>query len=92
MEEFNYTFNNGLQFKCTLGEDGYTVGLVGGNLEEPLMGTFTDFEELLYALAPVVQDNVQDAFEFGLFSGAFYMNFADSTSLSNDEVTEILLK
>lgn len=92
MEEFNYTFNNGLQFKCSLGEDGYTVGLIGGNLAEPLMGTFTDFEELLYALAPVVQDNVQNGFEFGMFSGAFYMNFADSTSLSNEEAAEILLK
>lgn len=92
MEEFNYTFNNGLNFKCTLGEDGYNVGLVGGSIEEPLMGTFTDFEEMLYSLAPIVQENVEDQFEFGIFSSSLWMNFAEDTSLSNEETVEILLK
>ena len=92
MDRFEYAFNNGLQFKVVLGEDGYNVNLAGGNLEQPLMGTFTSFEEMLYALAPIVQENVWDGDEFGIFSSALYINFSDSTSLSNDETVEILLK
>ena len=92
MEQFDYVFNNGLHFKCKLGEDGYNVNLSGGNLEQPLMGTFTDFEELLYALAPVVQSNVWDGVEFGMFSSALWLNFKDTTSLDSEETSEILLK
>lgn len=92
MERFDYEFNSGLQMAVVLGEDGYNVNLVGGTLEQPLMGTFTDFEEMLYSLAPVVQENVSDQFEFGLFSSSLWMNFAEDTSLSNEETAEILLK
>lgn len=92
MERFDYEFNNGLKMAIVLGEDGYNVNLSGGNLEEPLMGTFTDFENLLYALAPIVQTNVYDNVEFGMFSSALWLNFKDTTSLDNDETVEILLK
>ena len=92
MERFDYEFNNGLQMAIVLGEDGYNANLCGGNLEEPLMGTFTDFEELLYALAPIVQTNVYDNVEFGMFSSALWFNFKYTTSLDNDETVEILLK
>lgn len=92
MERFDYEFNSGLQMAVVLGEDGYNVNLVGGTLEQPLMGTFTDFEEMLYSLAPIVQENVEDQFEFGIFSSSLWMNFAEDTSLSNEETAEILLK
>lgn len=91
-EKFEYPFNNGLQFKVVLGEDGYNVNLSGGTLQQPLMGTFTSFEEMLYALAPIVQENVQDRFEFGIFSSDLWCNFAENTSLECYEAAEILLK
>lgn len=90
MERFEYTFNNGLQMTVVLGEDGYNVNLSSGNLEQPLMGTFTSFEEMLYTLAPIVQSNVEDRFEFGVFSSSLWCNF--NTPLECDEAAEILLK
>lgn len=90
MERFEYTFNNGLQMTVVLGEDGYNVNLSGGNLEQPLMGTFTDFESLLYALAPIVQSNVEDRFEFADFTQK--LSFGVSNTMVIDEIEEILLK
>lgn len=90
MERFEYTFNNGLQFKVVLGEDGYNVNLAGGNLETPLMGTFTSFEELLYGVAPIIQNNVEDRFEFADFTQKLSLGLSNTMVI--DEIEEILLK
>ena len=92
MDEFIYTFNNGLHFTCTLGEDGYTVNMNGGNIEQPMMGTFTDFEELLKSIAPIVHDNAQDVFDFSIFSSALWTNFSKSTTVTFEEASDILIR
>lgn len=92
MERFNYEFNNGLQMAIVLGEDGYKVNLSGGNLEQPLMGTFTDFEKMLKQIAPIVHDNAQDVFDFSIFSAGLWTNFSKSTTLTFEETSDILIK
>lgn len=46
MEHFSFHFLNGSSIKATTGEDGITVNILQ-NDEEPLMGTFTDFQNFL---------------------------------------------
>lgn len=90
---FEYTFNNGdLLYITPKGEDGYTVNVLA---DEPLMGTFSDFENLLYGIAPIVQNAVGDDVEFGMFASALYYHFAEEDSdvkALKDEIGEILLK
>lgn len=92
MEEFNYTFNNGDLMYIVRGEDGYTVNILS---DEPKMGTFTSFEELLYGIAPIVQNAVSDNIEFGMFASSIYHHFAvldPEVKELEDEIGEILLK
>lgn len=92
-ENFEYTFNNGdLLYITPKGEDGYTVNVLA---DEPLMGTFSDFENLLYGIAPIVQNAVGDGVEFGMFVSTLYYHFAEEDSdvkALKDEIGEILLK
>ena len=92
-ENFEHTFNNGdLLYITPKGEDGYTVNVLA---DEPLMGTFSDFENLLYGIAPIVQNAVGDGVEFGMFVSALYYHFAeqdDDVKALKDEIGEILMK
>ena len=92
-ENFEYTFNNGdLLYISPKGEDGYTVNVLA---DEPLMGTFSDFENLLYGIAPIVQNAVGDGVEFGMFVSTLYYHFAeqdDDVKSLKDEIGEILMK
>lgn len=86
-EKFEFTFVNGTYVYIVTGEDGYTVNVLA---DEPLMGTFTDFENLLYGLAPIVQNNVSSNQEFAEFAQEISLSL--SNTLLIDEIEEILLK
>ena len=87
MEEFEFTFNNGVTITIILGEDGYTVNVLD---VKPLMGTFTSFENMLYGIAQVVQENVSCKEEFVKFAEELSLSL--SNTLVIDEIEEILLK
>lgn len=93
MEDFEFTFNNGVYLQISQkGEDGYTVNVLA---DEPLMGTFSGFENLLYGIAPVVQNAVGDGIEFGMFVSTLYYHFAaqdDDVKALKDEIGDILMK
>lgn len=72
-----------------VGEDGYNVNITQVN-DEPLMGTFTDFENLLYGIAPIVQTNVISKQEFGKFVQELTLSISNTMVI--DEIEEILLK
>lgn len=86
-EKFEFTFANGTYVYIVTGEDGYTVNVLD---DEPLMGTFTDFENLLYGLAPIVQNNVSSNAEFNKFVQELTLGI--SNTMLVDEIEEILLK
>jgi len=86
-QEFEFTFENGVYIKIVVGEDGYTVNIVD---DDPKMGTFTSFEGLLYAIAPIVQDNINSKEEFIAF--AEQLTLSISNVMTIDEIEEILLK
>lgn len=93
-ENFEYTFSNGdLIYISPKGEDGYTVNILA---DEPLMGTFSDFENLLYGLAPIVQNAASDDLEFGMFATELHYHFLemddDVMAMTTDDIKEILLK
>ncbi|MBO7733589.1 MAG: hypothetical protein J6S67_13575 [Methanobrevibacter sp.] len=73
--------------QIAVGEDGYTVNILD---DEPLVGTFTSFEELLYGIAPIVQNSASSNEEFIQF--AEELSLALSNTLTIDEIEEILLK
>ena len=87
MEQFEFTFNNGVTITIVIGEDGYTVNVLD---VKPLMGTFTSFENMLYGIAQVVQENVSCKQEFVKFAEELSLTL--SNTLVIDEIEEILLK
>ena len=91
-EQFEFTFNNGDLMHIAKVEDGYTVNILA---EEPLSGTFQSFEDLLYGIAPIVQNAVSDGIEFGMFTSSLYYHFAEEDNdvkELQDEIGEILMK
>lgn len=90
MERFEYTFNNGLQFKVALGEDGYNVNLAGGNLEQPLMGTFTSIEKLLGEVGGVIRANSTFE-EFGKLGNALHPHFGLADKYDVFEMLQMLI-
>ena len=87
-EKFEFTFENGTYVHIVVGEEGsYEVNVLD---DEPLMGTFTSFEELLYGLAPIVQNNASSNAEFIQFAQELSLSL--SNTLVIDEIEEILLK
>ena len=89
MEELsNYQFADGSEISIVLGEDGYTVNVVDAS--NPLMGTFTSFEDLLYGIAPVLQEKIDSTVEMECFAIALNENFKNQ--LSDDEILEIIMK
>ena len=84
----NYQFADGSEISIVLGEDGYTVNVI--DVSKPLMGTFTSFEDLLYGIAPVLQEKIDSMVEMECFAIALSENF--QTSLSDKEILEIIMK
>lgn len=87
-EKLNYQFADGVELRITLGEDGYTVNVIDAS--KPLMGTFTSFENLLYGIAPVLQEKIDSTVEMECFAIALNENFKND--LSDDEILEIIMK
>lgn len=87
-EKLNYQFEDGSVLKITLGEDGYTVNVI--DLNNPLIGTFTNFENLLYGIAPLLQAKIDSMVEMECFAMALNENF--DTTLSDAGVLEIIMK
>ena len=88
-EKFEFEFANGTYLRVVVGEDGYNVNITQVG-DEPLMGTFTDFENLLYGIAPIVQNNASSNQEFTQFAQELSLSL--SNTLVIDEIEEILLK
>lgn len=86
-EKLVYQFEDGTELKIVLGEDGYNVNVISSR---PLMGTFTSFENLLYGIAPVVQEHIQTRKDVEDLAMKLELSF--SNVLVIDEVEEILLK
>ncbi len=86
-EKLNYQFEDGSVLKITLGEDGYTVNVIDS---KPLIGTFTNFENLLYGIAPLLQEKIDSMVEMECFAMALNENF--DTTLSDAEILEIIMK
>ena len=86
-EREEYTFKDGGTLVLTNGEDGITVQIDLGKL---VMGTFTNFENMLYGIAQVVQENVSCKQEFVKFAEELSLTL--SNTLVIDEIEEILLK
>ena len=87
-EKFKFTFANGAVIKVVLGEDGYNVNIWG--VDKPLMGTFTDFKNLLYGIAPIVQNYASSNEEFVQFAQELSLSLSNTMVI--DEIEEILLK
>lgn len=87
----HYTFNNGLEIEVVYGEDGFTVNIA---TEEPQTATYTTYENLLYGLAPLVQANIADEYEFAMLTSDLYFTFAHIPEVEElkDQVGEILMK
>lgn len=87
--QFAFPFLNGTLITANTGEDGITVNITQED-DEPKMGTFTDFENMLYGIAPIVQNNCGSDFEFHMFCD----NLSDAfeSNLDVEEIAEILLK
>lgn len=88
-EKFEFTFTNGAYMRVLVGEDGYNVNITQVD-DKPLMGTFTDFKNLLYGIAPIVQNNASSNQEFVQFAQELSLSL--SNTLVIDEIEEILLK
>lgn len=86
-EKLNYQFEDGSELKITLGEDGYTVNVIDS---KPLSGTFTNFENLLYGIAPLLQAKIDSTVEMECFAMALNENF--DTTLSDAEILDIIMK
>ena len=86
-EKLVYQFEDGTELKIVLGEDGYNVNVISSR---PLMGTFTSFENLLYGIAPVVQEHIHTRKDVEDLAMKLELSF--SNVLVIDEVEEILLK
>lgn len=86
-EKLNYQFADGVELRITLGEDGYNVNVISS---KPLMGTFTSFENLLYGIAPVLQEKIDSTVEMECFAIALSENFKND--LSDAEILEIIMK
>ena len=86
-EKLVYQFEDGTELNIVLGEDGYNVNVVSS---KPLMGTFTSFENLLYGIAPVVQEKIDSTVEMECFAIALSENFKNN--MSDAEILEIIMK
>lgn len=87
-EKLNYLFADGVELRIILGEDGYTVNVM--DMSRPLIGTFTSFENMLYGIAPILQEKIDSIVEMECFAMALNVNFRNN--LSESEIMEIIMK
>lgn len=89
MEHFSFHFLNGSSIKATTGEDGITVHILQ-NDEEPLMGTFTDFQNFLNGIAPIYSKNANSGYELAALASKLKCCF--ETSMSKEDIANFLVK
>ena len=87
--QFAFPFLNGTLITANTGEDGITVNVTQED-DEPKMGTFTDFENMLYGIAPIVQESSQSAYELGHVARRLKISFGSEMEV--EEIIEILMK
>lgn len=98
---FAYNFNNDSYMQIKRNDDGgYDVGInqvdeTGEEEDDLKIASFNSFEEMLYGIAPFVQRNCEDEYEFGLLTSHLYYSFVavdDDVEQLKDEIGEILMK
>lgn len=88
-DKFEFEFTTGLVVQIVVGEDGYNVTLSGGILENPLMGTFTDFKHLIHGIGNIVVQNCMNNEELDAF--AMDLDLSLSSVYMVDDITRMLL-
>jgi hypothetical protein len=89
MEEVTFYDANGIYYQFAKGEDGITCH-INGYQEKPLMGTFTDMENLCYALAPIIQCGVNSDSDVLALANALYEGLKCKEQL--EDIFEYLMK
>lgn len=87
--QFSFPFLNGTLITANSGEDGITVNVISED-DEPKIGTFTSFEDMLYGIAPTIQENSQSEFELGFVARRLKVSF--DSEMEPEEIIEILMK
>lgn len=87
--QFSFPFLNGTLITANSGEDGITVNVISED-DEPKIGTFTSFEDMLYGIAPTIQENSQSEYELGFVARRLKISF--DSEMETDEIIEILMK
>lgn len=87
--QFSFPFLNGTLITANSGEDGITVNVISED-DEPKIGTFTSFEDMLYGIAPIIQENSQSEYELGFVARRLKVSF--DSEMETEEIIEILMK
>ena len=87
--QFSFPFLNGTLITANSGEDGITVKVISED-DEPKIGTFTSFEDMLYGIAPIIQENSQSEYELGFVARRLKVSF--DSEMEPEEIIEILMK
>ena len=87
--QFSFPFLNGTLITANSGEDGITVNVISED-DEPKIGTFTSFEDMLYGIALVIQENSQSEYELGFVARRLKVSF--DSEMEPEEIIEILMK
>ena len=87
--QFSFPFLNGTLITANSGEDGITVNVISED-DEPKIGTFTSFEDMLYGIAPIIQENSQSEYELGFVARRLKVSF--DSEMEPEEIIEILMK
>ena len=88
-DQFSFPFLNGTLITANSGEDGITVNVISED-DEPKIGTFTSFEDMLYGIAPIIQKNSQSEYELGFVARRLKVSF--DSEMEPEEIIEILMK
>ena len=84
MEELEYWYSEDVIFKITVSEDGYVASI------NDIEYTFTSFDDLLYGIAPVVQEHMFSIADLEAFAIALDVNF--NNELGENGIVELLMK
>lgn len=87
--QFSFPFLNGTLITANSGEDGITVNVMEDD-DENVVGTFQSFEDMLYGIAPVIQENSQSKYELGFVARRLKVSF--DSEMEPEEIIEILMK
>lgn len=87
--QFSFPFLNGTLITANSGEDGITVNVMDDD-DENVVGTFQSFEDMLYGIAPVIQENSQSKYELGFVARRLKVTF--DSEMEPEEIIEILMK